>query len=249
MARTAPMIVGNWKMNGLRAQLSELRDLTAALSEAPAAARIGVCPPATLLTEAAALLSGSPILLGAQDCHPEPEGAFTGDISAAMLADAGARLVIVGHSERRWGHGETSEAIAAKATASVRAGLEPIICVGERLLERQAGQAVAVVLEQLCNSIPDALMGVPFHVAYEPVWAIGSGLTPSLDDIGEVHLALRHGLEERFGPQGANTVILYGGSVKPDNAGAILRVAEVGGALVGGASLKATNFLQIIRAC
>jgi triosephosphate isomerase len=242
------MIVGNWKMNGLRAQLSELQNLASALSAAPVAGRIGVCPPATLLTEAAALLRESSVELGAQDCHPEPKGAFTGDISAEMLADAGARLVIVGHSERRWGHGESSAVVAAKATAAARAALEPIVCVGERLEERQAGQAVAVVLEQLRASIPEALQGRAFHVAYEPVWAIGSGLTPSLADIAEVHAALREGLEGRFGAAGKTTAILYGGSVKPENAAAILNVAEVDGALVGGASLMATDFLQIIRA-
>ena len=234
-------------MNGLRAQLAELRALSDALARRPAAGRVGVCPPATLIHRAAEVLSGSRVDLGAQDCRAEAAGAFTGDLSAEMLADAGARLVILGHSERRRGHGESNTLIAGKVAASLRAGLEPIICVGERLEERRAGETRTVVLAQVRGSLPIELARRAFMIAYEPVWAIGSGLTPSLAEIEEAHAAIRGELLARLGSEGERAPILYGGSVKPGNAAAVLAVAEVGGALVGGASLKASDFLGIIH--
>jgi len=244
---TAPLIVGNWKMNGLGADLAEARALAAAIGRDGAPARVGLCPPATLVSRMAEALAGSSIAVGGQDCRAETAGAFTGDISAEMLADAGASLVIVGHSERRAGHGESDALVAAKALAAIRAGLEPIICVGETLAERQAGRALDVVRGQVAGSAPQPLAGVAFAVAYEPVWAIGTGLTPSFAEIEEVHAAIRQTLRERFGDADF-TPILYGGSVKPDNAREILAAREVGGALVGGASLKAADFMRIIEA-
>jgi triosephosphate isomerase len=244
---TAPMIVGNWKMNGLAADLEQARALALGLAQTDSTARVALCPAATLISRMARALEGSAVAVGGQDCHAEAAGAFTGDVSAEMLADAGASLVIVGHSERRAGHGESDAVVAAKALAAVRAGLEPIICVGETLAQRQAGQALAVVTGQIQGSIAPALAGAPFAVAYEPVWAIGTGLTPTLAEIEQVHAAIRQALRGLFGEADA-TPILYGGSVKPDNAGDILGAAEVGGALVGGASLKAADFLRIIAA-
>jgi triosephosphate isomerase len=243
-----PLIAGNWKMNGLSAATVEAEAVAAALAAAPAAARVAICPPATLIDRISRAVAGSPVEVGAQDVHPEACGAFTGDICAEMLADAGARLVIVGHSERRSGYGETDALISAKVLAALRAGLEPVVCVGETLEQRQAGRAVEVVRAQTLASLPDALAGKPFSVAYEPVWAIGTGLTPSLAEIEEVHGAIRDALAERFGEAGRGVAILYGGSVKPSNAGEILHAREVGGALVGGASLKSSDFLAIVRA-
>jgi triosephosphate isomerase len=242
------LIVGNWKMNGRAADLGEARALADALAQQPANARVGLCPPATLVERMAQALDGSQVLVGGQDCHAAASGAFTGDISAEMLLDTGARLVIVGHSERRAGHGETDAMVAAKAAAAVRAGLEPIICVGESLAEREGGQALQIVTSQVEGSVPATLAGAPFAVAYEPIWAIGTGLTPSLEQIEDVHAAIRAALRRILGEDGAKAPILYGGSVKPENAALILAAAEVGGALVGGASLKAADFLQIIRA-
>jgi triosephosphate isomerase len=192
--------------------------------------------------------AGEGIEIGGQDCRAESHGAFTGDVSAVMLRDAGATLVILGHSERRQGHGETDAVVAAKAEAALSAGLEPIICVGETLEQREAGRAVEVVRGQVMASLPAILAEKgAFAVAYEPVWAIGTGLTPSLEQIEAVHRAVRAAMIERLGPAGAARPILYGGSVKPDNAREILAVPEVGGALVGGASLKAADFLGIVR--
>jgi len=193
-------------------------------------------------------LADGPVELGGQDCHAEASGAFTGSVSAAMLADAGAKLVILGHSERRAGFGESDADVAAKVEAALVAGLEPIICIGETLAEREAGQAVEVVSRQVAGSLPSSLSGKAFAVAYEPVWAIGTGLTPTLEQIEEVHAAVRAAMLARLGEGGRVAPILYGGSVKPSNAAEILAVAEVGGALVGGASLKAEDFLGIIRA-
>ncbi len=243
-----PLIAGNWKMNGLAASLSELTALTEALAADPARARVAVCPPATLVERAARAASGSGVEVGAQDCRGELSGAFTGDVAAEMVADAGATLVILGHSERRSGYGETDAVVRAKVKAAVRAGLEPIVCVGETLEERRAGRAVEVVQAQVTGSLPDELRGKAFSLAYEPVWAIGSGLTPSLAEIGEVHRAIRETLTARFGEASSAVAILYGGSVKPGNAAEILAIEDVGGALVGGASLKAADFLGIIRA-
>jgi triosephosphate isomerase len=246
MTKTAKLIAGNWKMNGLGGSLAEVAALRAALAEAAPACRVALCPPATLV-ERMAQAAGNDIEIGGQDCRAETHGAFTGDISAAMLADAGATLVILGHSERRQGHGETDALVASKAGAALAAGLSPIICVGETLDQREAGRAVEVVRGQIMASLPLDLAGADFAVAYEPVWAIGTGLTPTLEQIEEVHRAVRAAMIERLGPGVAATPILYGGSVKPDNAREILAVPEVGGALVGGASLKAADFLGIIR--
>ena len=243
-----PMIAGNWKMNGLSADLGEAQALAQALASEPVTARVALCPPATLVERMSRALAGSAVLVGGEDCHGETKGAFTGDISAEMLVDAGARLVIVGHSERRAGHGETDAVVAGKALAAVKAGLEPIICVGETLAEREAGRALEVVTGQIAGSVPASLSGAAVTVAYEPVWAIGTGLTPTLAQIEEVHAAVRAALVKALGPAGAEVGILYGGSVKPSNAAEILHAAEVGGALVGGASLKAADFLQIVRA-
>jgi len=235
-------------MHGLEASLDEARALAAAVDAHPPAARVAICPPATLIHRLNDVLAGSSILVGAQDCHSEASGAFTGDISAEMLVDAGARLVILGHSERRADHGETDDLVAAKGRAALRAGLEPIICVGESLDDRRAGRAIAVVTAQLRGSLARELAGHAFAVAYEPVWAIGSGLTPSLVEIEEVHGAIRDLLVDMFGAGGGDVPILYGGSVKPANAGEILGVRHLDGALVGGASLQAAEFVGILRA-
>ena len=235
-------------MHGLEPALAQARMVADGIAGLSPAVRVAICPAATLISRLAAALEGAPIEVGAQDCHAEATGAFTGDISAEMLADAGARLVILGHSERRGGHGETDDQVAAKVSAALRGGLEPIVCVGETLARRQAGQAVATVDAQLRGSLPSTLAGRPFAVAYEPIWAIGSGLTPTLTEIDQVHSAIRATLADLFGAQGAQATILYGGSVKPANAGEILARPEVNGALVGGASLAATDFLAIIAA-
>ena len=244
----APFIAGNWKMNGLGADLAQAEALAADLAATPSSARVALCPPATLVWRMAQALKGSAVEIGGQTCSAEPSGAFTGDVSAAMLVDAGARLVIVGHSERRAGHGETDEAVQAKALAAMAAGLEPIVCIGETLAQREAGQAVSVVQTQVAGSIAARMASGAFSVAYEPVWAIGTGLTPTLEQIEEIHLAVAEALKGVVGAAAARTPILYGGSVKPSNAAEILKTPGVGGALVGGASLKAADFLGIIRA-
>ena len=248
MKQSVKLIAGNWKMNGLGASLAEAAALRAEVEAQAPACRVALCPPATLIDRMAAALRDSPVEVGGQDCRAETAGAFTGDISAEMLKDAGATLVILGHSERRQGHGETDLLVSAKAEAALAAGLGPIICVGETLAQREAGEAVEVVRGQVLNSLPLALAGRDFAVAYEPVWAIGTGLTPTLEQIEEVHRAVRAAMLERLGLAAATAPILYGGSVKPDNARDILAVPEVGGALVGGASLKAADFLGIVRA-
>lgn len=248
MTESHKLIAGNWKMNGVGESLEEAAALRVALDAEAANCRVALCPPATLIDRMAQTLGGSSIEIGGQDCHAEKSGAFTGSVSADMLSDAGANLVILGHSERRAGFGETDADVAAKAEAALAAGLEPIICVGETLEQREAGQAVAVVSAQVIGSLPASLADKSFAVAYEPVWAIGTGLTPTLEQIEEVHVAVRAAIVERLGQGGAKAPILYGGSVKPSNAKEILAVPEVGGALVGGASLKADDFLGIIRA-
>jgi triosephosphate isomerase len=240
------LIAGNWKMHGLEASLAEARAIAAALDEQAPAARVAICPPATLLSRLAHALAGSGVEVGGQDCHPAPQGAFTGSVSAEMLADAGATLVILGHSERRADFRETSAHVAAKVAAALRAALEPIVCVGETAAERAAGRTLEVVLRQLRRSLPPALAGAPFAVAYEPIWAIGTGVTPTRGEIEAVHGAIRRALTQRW--PGAQTPILYGGSVNSDNASEILALEEVGGALVGGASLTAAQFLPIVRA-
>ena len=243
-----PLIAGNWKMNGLSAALDEARAVAAALDQRPAPARVAIFPPATLLHRLAEAVAGSSVLVGGQDCHAKASGAHTGDISAEMIGDANGTMVIVGHSERRTDHGETCQMVAAKVGAALAVGIEPIICVGESLEQRQAGEAVSFVIGQLRNSLPQSLKGQAFSVAYEPIWAIGTGHVASVENIIEMHAAIRAELVSLFGDQGAGVPILYGGSVKPENAAEILAAAEVGGALVGGASLKAKDFLAIIEA-
>jgi len=245
---SAPFIAGNWKMNGLGSDLVEAQVMAVNLAADPPSARVALCPPATLISRMAQALMGSAIEVGGQTCSAEPFGAFTGDLSAAMLVDAGARLVILGHSERRAGHGETDVSVRAKALAAMAAGLEPIVCIGETLEQRQAGQAVEVVQRQIAGSIAAQMAQAPFAVAYEPVWAIGTGLTPTLEQIEEIHLAVAEALRGVVGEAASRAPILYGGSVKPSNAAEILSTPGVGGALVGGASLKAADFLGIIRA-
>jgi triosephosphate isomerase len=249
MSARKKLIAGNWKMNGNKASLAEIRDMVAGAASLPASVQLAVCPPATLASLAADVLAGSSVLLGGQDCHAEPKGAFTGDVSAEMWADLGTTYVIVGHSERRQFHGETDAMVAAKAAAAIRAGLTPIICLGESQDERKADRTLDVVARQLAGSTPDAAGAAAFVVAYEPIWAIGTGLTPTIPQVGEVHAALRHGLRRRFGDAGDRVQLLYGGSVKPDNARDLMRITDVDGALVGGASLKSKDFLAIAQAC
>ncbi|MEM1343653.1 MAG: triose-phosphate isomerase [Pseudomonadota bacterium] len=241
-----PLVAGNWKMNGHAAAIAELDALMGGL-DAPKA-EVLLCPPATLIADFAARSGGGRVKIGAQDCHPAPSGAHTGDLSAEMLADAGARAVIVGHSERRADHGEDSALVRAKAEAAHRAGLMAIVCIGETEAERDTGRAVAVCLEQLGASLPEAARAGDTAVAYEPVWAIGTGRTPTLTEIAEMHQALRTALAERFGTEGTQMRLLYGGSVKPANAGEIFALEAVDGGLVGGASLKAEDFLAIVNA-
>ncbi|MBA4610339.1 triose-phosphate isomerase [Stappia taiwanensis] len=244
-----PLIAGNWKMNGLSASRAELDALARGVAEATAGrVDMAVCPPATLVATAADALRGSGIATGGQDCHTAASGAHTGDISAEMLADAGANMVIVGHSERRADHGEDDACVRAKAEAAWRAGLVAILCVGETEAERKAGTALEVVGKQLAGSVPDRADAERLIVAYEPVWAIGTGLTPTAEDVAEMHASLRAGLVERFGAAGEGIRLLYGGSVKPGNAEELMSVANVNGALVGGASLKAADFLAIAAA-
>ena len=241
-----PFVAGNWKMNGLKASLGEIAAmLEAAAAGAAGEAELAVCPPFTLLAEAAALLADGPIALGAQDCHATGSGAHTGDISALMLKDAGASYVIVGHSERRADHGETDAMARAKAEAALAEGLKAIVCVGETSAERQAGGAIAVTSRQIRGSLPPLADPSRIVVAYEPVWAIGTGLTPTAEDVAEMHATIRALLCEIYGPTGATIRVLYGGSVKPANAAQLLGLANVDGALVGGASLKAVDFLGI----
>ncbi|MBY8975785.1 triose-phosphate isomerase [Rhodobacteraceae bacterium NNCM2] len=241
------LAAGNWKMNGLGASISELGGLIAGNQDAKA--EILICPPATLIAAMAELSRGHNITIGAQDCHTAPSGAHTGDISAEMVADAGGAYVIVGHSERRADHGESDAVVRAKTEAAWRAGLKAIVCCGETEAERDAGKALSVVAGQLDGSIPDGATAENLVVAYEPVWAIGTGRTPSLDDIAEVHDAIRAQMVTRFGDEIGNDVrLLYGGSVKPGNAAEIFAIENVDGGLVGGASLKASDFTAIIAA-
>jgi triosephosphate isomerase len=241
MARR-PLVAANWKMNGLKASIAELEKIIAGAREL-AAVDLVVCPPATLIADFAAKARGTPVAIGGQDCHADAAGAYTGDISAEMLRDAGATAVIVGHSERRHYHGETDAAVRAKAVAAKRAGLLAIVCIGETRAERDAGHTRDVLRTQLDGSLPDN--GESIVIAYEPVWAIGTGLTPTRDDIGETHAFIRAQLASRFADAGRKARILYGGSVKPSNASDLLTVEDVDGALVGGASLKADEFLAI----
>lgn len=245
------LIAGNWKMNGTGADLDEVRALLAA--HPTPRCEIVICPPTTLLAAMSNLTAEGSIQTGGQDCHREQAGAHTGDISGQMLADAGARYVILGHSERRADHGETDENVNAKARAAIAAGLKTVICVGETLAEREAGQTLGIIAGQLAGSIPDLATDIitdeNLVVAYEPVWAIGTGKVASLEQIGKVHDFIRQTLQEKLGAQvGRSTRILYGGSVKATNAADIFAVSNVDGALVGGASLKAADFSPIITA-
>ena len=238
-----PLVAGNWKMNGLKSALAEFSKIAA---EAGAFnADLMICPPATLIAQCAWAGRDSALMVGAQDCHAKASGAHTGDISAEMLADAGAKAVIVGHSERRADHHETDAEVKAKAQAAWRAGLTAIVCVGELRSQREAGDTLKIIGGQLDGSLPDGGTSGNLVVAYEPVWAIGTGLTPTTADVAEVHAFIRKRLTARYPGQGAAIRILYGGSVKPDNAKELLGVPEVNGALVGGASLKAADFLGI----
>ncbi len=240
-----PLVAGNWKMNGLAASVAELNKIMGGAGILAGKADLMVCPPATLVARFAEAARGGPVAIGGQDCHAAPSGAHTGDIAAEMLADAGASAVIVGHSERRTDHAETDAQVRAKAEAAWRAGLTAIVCVGEQRAEREAGQTLAVVGRQLEGSLPDGATAAKLVMAYEPVWAIGTGLTPTPADVAEVHGFIRDRLKARFGGEGARVRILYGGSVKPSNAAELMSVADVNGALVGGASLKADDFLGI----
>lgn len=242
------LVAGNWKMNGLLASLAEVRGMVEGAKAIPGV-DLAICPPATLASSVGEVLKGSPIGLGGQDCHANASGAFTGDVSAEMWADLGARYVIVGHSERRALHGETDAVVAAKAAAVYRAGLIPIICVGESLAQRDSGDTLAVVRAQLAGSVPETAATAPTIIAYEPVWAIGTGRTPTLDQVAEVHKDMTDTLTARFGAAGQGIRLLYGGSVKPENAADLMAVPGVAGALVGGASLKAADFLRIAVAC
>jgi triosephosphate isomerase len=245
VAKIIPLIAGNWKMNGLAASEAELARIISGSKDFAGKADLMVCPPVTLVAAFAGAARGSPVLIGAQDCHAEPSGAHTGDISAEMLADAGARAVIVGHSERRADHDETDAQVRAKAQAAWRAGLTAIVCVGEQRTEREAGKTLQTIGRQLDGSLPDGATNANLVVAYEPVWAIGTGLTPTAADVAEVHAFIRDRLNKHLASQAGSVRILYGGSVKADNAKQLLTVANVNGALVGGASLKAPDFLGI----
>jgi len=240
------LAAGNWKMNGTTAALAEVSALLAA-HPAPACEML-LCPPATLIAQMAAAARGSVLRVGGQDCHARAAGAHTGDISAPMLVDAGASHVILGHSERRADHFESDAMVRAKAEAALTAGLVAVICVGESEAQHDAGQTLAVIGAQLAGSVPDAASAANLVIAYEPIWAIGSGRTPTLAEIEQVHGAIRARLTARFGTAATAIRLLYGGSVKPSNAAEIFAVPEVNGALVGGASLKAADFGAIVAA-
>ncbi len=249
--RPRPLVAGNWKMNGLKSSLKQISKI-AAKSESKKKrpnCDIMICPPATLLQSACDKAKGSSLKIGAQDCHIAESGANTGDLSAEMMADAGATAVIVGHSERRADHGEASAVVRAKAQAVYRAGLVAIICIGETAEQRKANRTLSVVTAQLKGSVPADATPANTIVAYEPVWAIGTGLTPTPDDVAVVHAHIRKRLAVQMGERDAQGVrILYGGSVKPGNAAELMAVDNVDGALVGGASLKAQDFLGIAAA-
>ncbi|WP_170480302.1 triose-phosphate isomerase [Ruegeria arenilitoris] len=241
------LAAGNWKMNGTATSLAELEKLSSLYPNPDI--DILICPPATLLHRAAQAVQANSVIVGGQDCHALVAGAHTGDLSAEMLKDAGAEYVILGHSERRQDHGESDELVRAKAIAAKDAGLIAIVCVGESLEQREAAETLDVIGEQMSGSIPDQPIGENLVVAYEPIWAIGTGKVPTLDQICEVHDFMRAKLEDRFGAASASSIrLLYGGSVKPKNASEIFSVSNVDGALVGGASLKAEDFSGIIQA-
>lgn len=243
------LAVGNWKMNGLAEDLEEIRALIDACP-APDGVEVVICPPATLLARMSDMAAGSSVQTGGQDCHAKRSGAHTGDIGAAMIRDAGADFVIVGHSERRTDHGETDVMVQAKALGAMADLLTPIVCIGETLAEREGGHTLDIIGGQIDGSLPAMLPAgdTGLVVAYEPVWAIGTGLTPTTDEIAEVHAFIRERLAARFPGAGERIAILYGGSVKPSNAAAIFAVPHVNGALVGGASLRGTEFARIVKA-
>lgn len=243
-----PLVAGNWKMNGLSADLDVITAIAEKADGLSGQVDLMICPPATLVRNAVYSCIETALMIGGQDCHPKPSGAHTGDISAQMLVDAGAKAVILGHSERRADHGESDELVRAKTEAALAAGLVAIVCVGESEAERRAGKAVDRVMSQLAGSLPEGCSAETVIIAYEPVWAIGTGLTPTTDDVAEMHAAIRSHLSGRFGDEGAAKRILYGGSVKPANASELMSVENVNGALVGGASLKTADFLGIAAA-
>lgn len=244
-----PLIAGNWKMNGLKASTAEFDAMLAGAGAFAGRADLLVCPPATLIAGFADKAKGGGVSVGAQDCHRNASGAHTGDLSAEMLKDAGASAIIVGHSERRADHGESDALVRQKAEAAWRAGLIAIVCIGETRAQRDAGQTLDICGTQLEGSLPDGATAANLVVAYEPVWAIGTGLTPTTADVEEVHRFIRTQLTARFKAEGGKMRILYGGSVKPSNAKELMAVANVNGALVGGASLKASDFLAIAAGC
>src|SRR5437899_9160085 len=244
-----PLIAGNWKMNGFKASMAEFEAMLAGAPALAGQADLLVCPPATLVAGFADKARGGGVAVGAQDCHPKASGAHTGDISAEMLADAGATAIIVGHSERRADHGETDVLVRQKAEAVWRAGLTAIVCISETQQQRDAGQTLDICRGQLNLSLPEGARSDNLVVAYEPVWAIGTGLTPTVGDVEQIHRLIREFLRARFSREGAKIRILYGGSVKPSNARELMAVANVNGALVGGASLKAADFLAIASGC
>ena len=246
-AQRRPLVAGNWKMNGLKPAAAELGKIVQGATDLDSVDLL-VCPPATLVMMFASATHGSKVAIGAQDCHAEPSGAFTGDISAEMLADAGATAVIVGHSERRTYHAETDSMVRAKALAAWRASLTAIVCIGETKEQRSAKQTLDVVGGQLAGSLPGSVVAEGLVIAYEPVWAIGTGLTPTPVDVAGVHSFIRERLIKRYGATGEEIRVLYGGSVKPSNAPELLAIQNVDGALVGGASLKADDFLGIAAA-
>jgi triosephosphate isomerase len=246
MAQT--LIAGNWKMNGLKASLSEIDAVASGLETAHKNATALLCMPATLVALAADRAGEGALKIGGETCHTAESGAHTGDVSAEMLVDAGASHIIVGHSERRADHDESDAVVASQAAAAHRAGAVPIICVGESLEQREAGQTLDVISAQLAGSIPDTATRHPIVIAYEPIWAIGTGKVATTEQIGVVHTAIRSSLVEKFGASGQDISILYGGSMKPGNAADILAVENVNGGLIGGASLKADDFLAIYSA-
>lgn len=241
-----PLVAGNWKMNGTREALTELKAMAEGVKgDLSEKVDTLICPPATLLYVSTALCDDSPLAIGAQDCHQNPSGAHTGDISAEMIADCFGTYVIVGHSERRTDHAETDHLVRAKAEAAYAADLTAIVCIGETADERRGGQTLDILKRQLAGSVPDGASAANTVIAYEPVWAIGTGLTPTVADVADAHAFMRDELVKRFGAEGGKMRILYGGSVKPSNAKELMAVANVDGALIGGASLKASDFLAI----
>ncbi|WP_142846994.1 triose-phosphate isomerase [Telmatospirillum sp. J64-1] len=246
-----PLIAGNWKMNGLRADGVALAEGIAAKAKAEAGLKCDllVCPPATLIADVARALDGAPVAVGGQDCHMDEKGAHTGDIAAPMLADLGCRYVILGHSERRADHGESDELVKAKAQAALRAGLVAVICIGETEGERDAGKTIEVVAGQFNGSLPEGASAANVVIAYEPVWAIGTGRTPTTAEVAEVHAAIRAEARKRMGGEADSLRILYGGSMKPSNAAELLALEDVDGGLIGGASLKVEDFWAIAQSC